>query len=613
MSLMKQFYISILILVVLQTGFSQEASLNKGVGVRKTFLDFNSLHGKSFDAIREYSNGMELFFFKKLNNNFSLNIPVGIVTLADSLWDYAVDPVATLGAQAQYSILKKERWVNPYLVGGVNAGIPKLRDFYLQVPLGIGVNFNIHPQVKFQWQSDYRLPVINGKSHLQHSIGAYYIFGNVKKAEMPEKIIEKETETMLDSDGDGIADQLDLCPSQAGLKEFSGCPDTDKDGVADQDDRCPSTAGLKKLNGCPDADEDGVSDPDDECPNIKGSKSNKGCPDPKDLDTDGDGILDKNDHCPENPGTKTTNGCPDRDSDGISDKDDRCPDIAGIKSKGGCPEDKDSDGDGISDINDKCPDVKGLKKYDGCPEKEAEKVIVKDRDSDGVPDDKDLCPDKAGLLETSGCPDTDGDGIVDKDDRCPNIAGVKSQGGCPEPAKKDSDGDGFADDVDECPFAAGLDRFNGCPDSDGDGVHDKIDKCPKAFGSVSNSGCPEIEKRDLEILDYAMRAVQFDVSRSTLRPESFTTLDKIGDILLRYPDYNLIVSGHTDNTGNEAKNRELSERRAKVCMDYLISRGLPPGRLSSIGYGSSQPISDNKSETGRFLNRRTEFNLVIPR
>ncbi|NOT37305.1 MAG: OmpA family protein [Saprospiraceae bacterium] len=615
MSFMKQIYFSIFLSLLFLTSLSsQELTLNKGIGVRKTFLDFNSLHEKSFDAFREYSNGMEIFFVKKLKNNFSLILPIGIATLTDSLTDYSIDPVVTLGAQAQYNLLKKEYWVNPYLIGGVNAGIPKLRDFYVQVPLGLGVHANLHPQVKLQWQSDYRLPLINGKSHLQHSIGILYMLGNTKTQVIPEKVIE--TETILDSDGDGIADRLDLCPSQAGLKDFSGCPDTDKDGVADKDDRCPETAGNKKLNGCPDADEDGISDPDDECPNIKGTKANKGCPDPKDLDTDGDGVLDKNDYCPEISGSKNAIGCPDRDNDGIADKEDRCPDIAGVKSKGGCPDPKDldTDGDGINDKEDNCPDVKGTSKNKGCPEKEI-KPESRDTDNDGVTDDKDLCPDKAGLFSTSGCPDSDGDGVADKDDRCPSVAGIKSNGGCPEvrEVKKDSDGDGFTDDIDECPFAAGVERFNGCPDSDGDGVHDKIDKCPKAFGPSTNAGCPEIERRDLEVLDYAMRAVQFDLSRSTLRPESFVTLDKIGDILLRYPSYNLIIAGHTDNTGNEAKNRELSERRAKVCMDYLISRGLPPGRLTYVGYGSSQPISDNKTDTGRFLNRRTEFSLVIPR
>jgi OOP family OmpA-OmpF porin len=233
----------------------------------------------------------------------------------------------------------------------------------------------------------------------------------------------------------------------------------------------------------------------------------------------------------------------------------------------------------------------------------------KDGDGDGIPDKEDHCPDKAGLASLYGCPDSDGDGISDKDDRCPDIPGLKTKGGCPE-TKKDSDKDGIEDDMDECPFAAGLMQFKGCPDTDGDGIQDKVDDCPTMAGPRSNKGCPLIEKKDLEVLDFAMRAIQFDLGRATLKEESFSILDKIAKILKKYPDYNLAIGGHTDNTGSPGFNLELSEKRAKVCYEYLVSKGLDQNRLSYTGYGMTKPIADNKTETGRFLNRRTEFNLV---
>ncbi len=690
MQVMKQFNLICLSLFLFNVSlFSQEPVFDKGIGIRKTFLDFNTLQGGSFDAFREYSNGMEFLLQKRLNDKFNLVLPIGIATLTDTLNEFSINPTVMVGAQAQYKLLNKNFRFNPFLVAGVNVAIPKLRDFFINIPLGLGVNVKIHPQIGLQWQSDFRLPIINGKSYLQHSIGITYWLGNYRLNNQAKPVME--VSDMTDTDADGILDKLDLCPNLPGLKEFSGCPDTDLDGIGDNEDRCPEVAGIKKLKGCPDSDEDGVADVDDECPNVKGSKALKGCPDPKDQDSDGDGVIDRNDHCPDIIGSKSTFGCPDSDNDGVADKDDRCPDVAGPKAKGGCPEDKDSDGDGISDKLDKCPDVKGSKKNEGCPEKEiekpkvevketpkekisekpvekpmdkkaekpvekpadkktekpvektmekpvekpadkskdkvvekpsektkdqpAEKPIIKDSDNDGVPDDQDLCPYKAGIVETSGCPDSDGDGIADKDDKCPNLKGPKNSNGCPEekPMRKDSDNDGVYDDEDDCPFASGLEKFKGCPDSDGDGVHDKIDKCPKVFGPINNNGCPEIEKKDLEVLDYAMRAVQFDLSRSTLRAESFTTLDKIADIMVKYPAYNLIIGGHTDNTGPEDKNIELSDRRAKVCKDYLITRGIPAGRMSHIGFGSSKPIADNISDTGKFLNRRTEFTLALPK
>jgi OmpA-OmpF porin, OOP family len=92
--------------------------------------------------------------------------------------------------------------------------------------------------------------------------------------------------------------------------------------------------------------------------------------------------------------------------------------------------------------------------------------------------------------------------------------------------------------------------------------------------------------------------------------ESFTILDKVARIMKKYPDYNLAIGGHTDNTGSDQFNLDLSERRAKVCYEYLISQGINVSRLSYAGYGSTRPISSNSNETGRYLNRRVEFNLI---
>ncbi|CAG0902262.1 unnamed protein product, partial [Cyprideis torosa] len=130
-------------------------------------------------------------------------------------------------------------------------------------------------------------------------------------------------------------------------------------------------------------------------------------------------------------------------------------------------------------------------------------VIVIDSDGDGVPDDQDDFPNDPA--ETT---DTDGDGIRDKDDKCPTMFG---------PAV-----------------------YNGCPDTDGDGIDDGRDRCPNTPGPVSTNGCPEISKKDKETLNIAMRAVQFDTGRSTLKSESFGVLKQIADIMRRYPDYNLM-------------------------------------------------------------------------
>jgi OmpA-OmpF porin, OOP family len=316
-------------------------------------------------------------------------------------------------------------------------------------------------------------------------------------------------------------------------------------------------------------------------------------------DADKDGIEDGLDLCPDAAGTKAMNGCPDKDNDGVADFQDNCPDLPGDKAMGGCP---DSDNDGVSDTMDECPNLAGPASNKGCPMSTKEK----DTDSDGIPDTKDNCPDDAGPKDNMGCPmaDKDGDSIPDKEDRCPDVKGLKTMGGCP-----DSDNDGIADPDDKCPKAFGLKVYGGCPDSDGDGLDDSIDKCPNTPGTVASNGCPDIAVEDKKTLDVAMRAVQFELGKATLKPESFSILKQIGSILKRYPDYNIAIAGHTDNTGSSVANQELSEKRAKACHDYLISQGIDPSRLSHAGYGESRPVADNATPNGQALNRRVEFNL----
>lgn len=345
----------------------------------------------------------------------------------------------------------------------------------------------------------------------------------------------------------------------------------------------------------PDSDGDGIPDEEDLCPNIPGKEEFVGCP-----DTDGDGIHDILDKCPETPGLKDLSGCPDSDGDGLSDNEDKCPNLAGSIDNNGCPT-MDDDGDGIPNHLDECPFDEGSEALNGCP----------DTDGDGVADKNDNCPNVAGSKDNSGCPqlkDRDGDGIADSQDNCPDQAGSIENSGCPDGS--DSDGDGVADSKDDCPNTVGLIQFNGCPDSDGDGIQDSMDSCPNSKGPADNQGCPEISQEDRKTLEVAMRAVQFDLGRSTLKTESFRILNQVADIMRKYPDYNLMISGHTDNSGSATVNQRLSEKRAQTCYEYLISRGISSARMGYAGYGETRPMAENNTAEGRYLNRRVEFDLI---
>ncbi len=308
------------------------------------------------------------------------------------------------------------------------------------------------------------------------------------------------------------------------------------------------------------------------------------------TDSDGDGIPDVKDKCKDIPGVAAFRGCPDTDSDGIGDDLDKCPKVFGLKDLLGCP---DSDGDGFADMDDACPDLAGTAA--GCP----------DSDGDGVSDMDDKCPEVMGVSAKDGCPDiidSDGDGVADAEDDCPTIAGAMN--GCP-----DSDGDGYSDAKDPCPNKSGT--IGGCPDSDGDGVVDNKDACPTISGSPSNGGCPAVSSEIRSVLNYAMQAVLFETGNAELLSESFPVLDQVAGIMVDNPYYQLKISGHTDDVGNDNTNLRLSEKRAKSCLEYLVTKGISKDRLSFIGYGEQKPIADNGSSEGRRTNRRVQFELLV--
>jgi OOP family OmpA-OmpF porin len=212
-------------------------------------------------------------------------------------------------------------------VGGnryIGSSLMKDRDRFT-ADYGAGVKYFIRDNLALR--ADIRhiiLPLHDRYNELLFSIGVTYTFGGAKQARMiePEVVAVRAAEpeaapkVSMDSDGDGVVDDLDKCPgTPAGVKvDADGCSlDSDKDGVYDYLDKCPGTPlGVKvDKNGCPlDSDKDGVYDYLDKCPGTPvGVKVDKdGCP----LDSDKDGVYDYLDKCPGTPaGVKVDqDGCP---------------------------------------------------------------------------------------------------------------------------------------------------------------------------------------------------------------------------------------------------------------------------------------------------------------
>lgn len=290
------------------------------------------------------------------------------------------------------------------------------------------------------------------------------------------------------------------------------------------------------------------------------------------TDTDKDGVSDKKDKCPNTPSSAQVDddGCPvDGDQDGVPDYIDKCPSIAGKQNLEGCP---DKDDDNVADQDDKCPDVKGVERFGGCP----------DSDNDGVEDAKDKCPIQPGLAQFDGCPDTDGDGVQDNDDQCPDT---------PKGMRVNATG---------CPL-----------DSDNDGVPDTEDRCPTSKGDPANNGCPVVKEEVRKRLNFAMRGIQFETAKATLKASSYPMLDEIVSIMAEYTDYNLRMGGHTDSNGTNATNLKLSQARVDAVKDYLTRKGVNASRIEATGYGEEQPVATNKTAAGRAQNRRVTLELVL--
>ncbi len=246
------------------------------------------------------------------------------------------------GAELAYKfnngyIMKEDAAFAPYLFARLQGSWAqdKFQQNYngFGIPVGAGVNFKIANNIALNVNGGYNFGIKNNDSHIFLGAGLMADLGKGK--DVAVDTVPVVVEKPIDTDGDGIIDLDDACPTVPGIAQFNGCPDTDGDGIEDSKDDCPTIPGLAEFNGCPDRDGDGIPDMKDACPDVKGIAQFGGCPDP---DRDHDGIVNEKDKCPDVPGSFIAQGCPDRDGDGVMDDQDKCPDVAGPASNQGCPE-----------------------------------------------------------------------------------------------------------------------------------------------------------------------------------------------------------------------------------------------------------------------------------
>ena len=106
--------------------------------------------------------------------------------------------------------------------------------------------------------------------------------------------------------------------------------------------------------------------------------------------------------------------------------------------------------------------------------------------------------------------------------------------------------------------------------------------------------------------------ITFAHDDATLNSAFLGSLNQLAATMRQYGETTIVVAGHTDSTGQAAYNQALSERRAAAVRDYLVSQGVSPSRIQTVGYGMRQPVATNATEAGRAQNRRVELIILTP-
>ena len=316
-------FLALVVFATAQMRDSKYISSKKGtlVGIHFNALDLktpvtfkSAATTRSFSNITDMDYGFSVSYWKGLTSKIDFSARVGtnfhnyegidqgFLTSNSQPIGLEIEPSLNIRPYGDNSL------VAPFLTVGVGGGLYSGKvGAYL--PVGAGVQVNLMSNTYILLQSQYRFPITKSvvKENLFYSLGlAQNIVKTAPKVIAP---IVPVVPVVIDTDGDGVPDATDKCPTVAGLASMNGCPDTDGDGITDADDKCATVAGLAKYQGCPipDTDGDGINDEDDKCITVKGLARYQGCPIP---DTDGDGVNDEEDKCKDVKGTAANQGCP---------------------------------------------------------------------------------------------------------------------------------------------------------------------------------------------------------------------------------------------------------------------------------------------------------------
>ena len=144
----------------------------------------------------------------------------------------------------------------------------------------------------------------------------------------------------------------------------------------------------------------------------------------------------------------------------------------------------------------------------------------------------------------------------------------------------------------------------------GAGIGAYMDKQERDLRARTAGTDVQVTRQGDDLLLNIPSGVNFAYNSATVQPQFQQTLDEVAGVLGEYNQTYIDVYGHTDSTGSDAYNQDLSERRAQSVANYLSTRGVTLARIGTRGFGETQPVASNETEEGRAANRRVEIKVV---
>ena len=134
----------------------------------------------------------------------------------------------------------------------------------------------------------------------------------------------------------------------------------------------------------------------------------------------------------------------------------------------------------------------------------------------------------------------------------------------------------------------------------------------KQAQELEKAGAPVERTEDGAIVVKMPGDLLFATNSATLSPQSVDEVNKLAEVLVKYPEDRIQVSGHTDSTGSDEYNKQLSLKRADAVAQVLLRRGVKPEQVATAGAGELQPVQSNDTPSGRAANRRVQLHIDVP-